>query len=168
MRYHNITSDDMLNGEGIRVVLWLSGCEHKCSHCQNKTTWDYDSGLEFDEEAKKELFDILDKDYIAGVTLSGGDPLHTNNIAGVTKLIDEIKDNFSDKTVWLYTGYTWDEINKENVLKQAIQKVDVLVDGKFDDKLKDSSYHWAGSTNQQVIDINKTKETGEVVLYVHN
>ena len=93
MRYHNITKDDMLNGDGLRVVLWVAGCEHHCPNCQNPVTWDINGGLEFDEAAKKEIFDELEKNYVSGITFSGGDPLHTQNRKDVGAFIEEIKEN---------------------------------------------------------------------------
>jgi anaerobic ribonucleoside-triphosphate reductase activating protein len=104
----------MLNGQGLRVVLWCSGCSHRCPECQNPITWDPDCGLLFDEEAKKEIFEELSKDYISGITFSGGDPLHENNLSEVLSLIKEIKEKFPEKNIWLYTGYTWENIFKEN------------------------------------------------------
>ena len=101
MRYHNITKDDMLNGDGLRVVLWVSGCSHCCEGCQNPVTWDSEGGLPFDAAAKQEVFDELAKDYISGITFSGGDPLFFKNRPDVTELICEIRETFPDKTIWL-------------------------------------------------------------------
>ena len=95
MRYHNITKDDMLNGDGLRVVLWVAGCTHHCKECQNPITWDINGGLEFDEAAKKEIFDELDKSYVSGITFSGGDPLHPQNRQPVYELAKEIKEKYS-------------------------------------------------------------------------
>lgn len=161
MRYHNITKDDMLNGDGLRTVLWLSGCEHKCPGCQNPVTWDINDGLDFDDEAKKELFKYLSFPYISGITFSGGDPLHTKNREEVGALIAEIKQNFPGKTIWLYTGYTFEEIKNLSFIKQ----IDVLVDGRFELNLKDTTLRWKGSSNQRVIDVKKTFETGKIVLH---
>ena len=105
INYHNITHDDMNNGDGLRVVLWLSGCSHHCHNCQNPQTWNPDSGIPFDESAKQEIFNELSKDYISGITFSGGDPLHENNLNGVLELIQQIRISFPEKTIWLYTGY---------------------------------------------------------------
>ena len=110
MRYHNITKDDMLNGDGLRVVLWVAGCEHHCPNCQNPVTWDINGGLEFDEAAKKEIFDELEKNYVSGITFSGGDPLHTQNRKDVGALIEEIKEKFPNKTIWIYSGYDWQDV----------------------------------------------------------
>ena len=148
MNYHNITHDDMSNGDGLRVVLWLAGCEHHCDGCQNPITWNPDDGLRFDDRAKFEIFKELEKEYIAGITFSGGDPLHENNAEGVLKLIKEIRQKFPNKTVWLYTGYKLEELT--GIRKEVAHSCDVVVDGKFVKKLADVNYPWAGSTNQKV------------------
>lgn len=161
MRYHNITKDDMLNGDGLRAVLWLSGCEHGCKGCHNPITWDIDGGIEFDNTARNELFDLLEKDYISGVTLSGGDPLHPKNIQGVSELVSEIKETFPDKTIWLYTGYQWEEV----AVFPFIKDIDVLVDGEFIETLKNEKLHWKGSSNQRVIDVKKSLQEDQVILH---
>ena len=161
MRYHNITTNDMLNGEGLRVVLWLAGCHHQCDGCHNPVTWDDQEALPFDLSAKKELLHELDHDHISGITLSGGDPLYPSSVEEVSALIKDIKKRFINKSIWLYTGYTFEEIQEYPLL----QYVDVLVDGKFDLSLYDSSLHWRGSSNQRIIDIQKTLQQGKVILY---
>lgn len=168
MKYHNITTDDMLNGQGLRVVLWLSGCEHFCDGCQNTITSNYDNGLAFDENAKQELFLELTKNYINGITFSGGDPLYPKNRFLLIELIKEINQKFPQKTIWLYTGYTYEQIINENLLEDCINYVNVIVDGKFDKNLADTTYHWAGSTNQKIIDVKKTLQEGKVTLYESN
>lgn len=160
MRYHNITKDDMLNGDGLRVVLWVAGCEHKCPECQNPITWDICGGIPFDEAAKQEVFDELDKPYISGITFSGGDPLHTQNREDTGKLIEEIKEKYPDKTIWVYTGYEWQDVRN----LPFIDKVDVLVDGRFESALKDVNLPWRGSSNQKVIDVKKSLELSKIVL----
>ena len=111
MRYHNITKADMLNGSGIRVVLWVAGCEHHCKNCHNPITWDPDGGIHFDNAAYEELMAALELDYISGITFSGGDPLHSKNRLKIAKLCHDIKERFPNKTIWIYTGYKWEEIN---------------------------------------------------------
>lgn len=166
MNYHNITKDDMLNGDGLRVVLWLSACNHRCEGCQNPQTWNPCSGVKFDKGAKKELFKQLDKDYISGITFSGGDPLHENNVAEVKSLIEEIKIKYKTKTIWLYTGYTYNDLLCKYPDKYDVVKLcDVLVDGEYIQELTDVNYHWAGSVNQNIIDVKKTLDYNEVVLY---
>lgn len=152
MRYHNITKDDMLNGDGLRVVLWVAGCSHCCKGCQNPMTWDPDGGLEFDEKAKAEIFEQLDKPYIEGITFSGGDPLHGANRDGVKTLMREIKEKYPNKDIWLYTGDSWERIMRYPLL----QYVDVLVDGEFVQDKKDNNLLWKGSSNQRVIDVQAT------------
>lgn len=151
----------MLNGDGLRVVLWVAGCAHACPGCHNPVTWDPEGGLPFDEAARQEIYEELEKDYVSGITFSGGDPLHPANMQGVTELARQIRSDFPDKTIWLYTGSTWDEVRDLEVIRY----VDVLVDGPFREDEKDSTLHWKGSTNQQVIDVQKTLKTGEVVLH---
>ena len=161
MRYHNITKDDMLNGVGLRVVLWVAGCSHCCKECQNPITWDPNGGLEFDEAAKQEIFDELKKDYVHGITFSGGDPLHMNNAFDVAELAKEIRDKFPNKSIWLYTGGMWEDVKNMRV----IPYLDVLIDGEFEVEKKDVNLHWVGSSNQRVIDVQRTLEKGEVVLH---
>lgn len=161
MRYHNITTDDMLNGDGLRTVLWVSGCEHHCPECQNPITWDPECGLEFDEKAEKELFAALDKPYISGVTFSGGDPLYPGNRDCIIELIKKIKHLFPGKNIWLYTGYKWEDI----CTLDGLELIDVLVDGRFEKDLKDVKLHWKGSSNQRVIDVKETLRQGEIVLF---
>ena len=161
MRYHNITKDDMNNGDGLRAVLWLSGCDHCCKECQNPVTWDPNGGLPFDEDAKKELFDVLSKEYISGITLSGGDPLFSGNRYDVTELCKEIRNTFPDKTIWMYTGFLYEDIKGIEVLKY----VDVLVDGPFMVELNDNTLHWVGSSNQRVIDMNRTGKEDKIILH---
>ncbi len=160
MRYHNITTDDMLNGDGLRVVLWVSGCEHNCVGCHNPITHDASCGLEFDAYAYNELIDKLDKDYISGLTLSGGDPLYPLNRECIGELILKIKEKFPKKTIWLYTGYLWEEI----AFLEAVRLCDVVVDGRFEMALADKKLHWRGSKNQRVIDVKKTIAEGKIVL----
>lgn len=178
MNYLKIEHDDVCNGIGIRCTIWFTGCSHKCAGCFNKETWDENSGIEFDIEAKKELFDELSKDYISGITFSGGDPLHENNIIEVNNIIQEIKKQFPNKTIWLYTGYTWEELSPNilikgideestlhNVRANIIKSCDVVVDGPYIDDLRDITLKWRGSSNQRVIDVQKTLQNGEIVLW---
>ncbi len=161
MRYHNITKEDMLNGDGLRVVLWFAGCTHGCRNCQNPITWDPEGGLPFDEDAKAEIFEELEKDYTSGITFSGGDPLYMGTREGLLKLIKEIREKYPKKTIWLYTGYLWEEIRH----LEHIPYLDVVVDGRFVEELKDNNLPWKGSSNQRVIDVKMTLELGKIVLY---
>ena len=161
MQYHNITKDDMLNGDGLRVVLWVAGCTHGCKECQNPVTWDPNGGLLFDERAKEELFEQLEKSYISGITYSGGDPLYVGNREAITALAKEIREMFPEKTQWLYTGYEWNQIQNEAI----IPYLDVVVDGRFEVEQKDTKLHWKGSANQKVIDVQDSLKTGKIVLH---
>ena len=161
MNYHNITKDDMLNGDGLRVVLWTAGCTHHCEGCQNPQTWDVAGGVPFDEDAEKELFDSINHDYISGITFSGGDPLHPFNREEVARLAKKFKELFPKKTAWLYTGFLWEEI-KDTV---DLSNIDILVDGEFKRELNDNNLKWVGSSNQRIIDVQKTLSSGNLVLH---
>ena len=175
MNYHNITYPDMNNGDGLRVVLWLSGCSHHCYNCQNPQTWDVNSGIPFDESAKEELFRELDKDYISGLTLSGGDPLHEANLDGVLDLVNEIRLSLPNKSIWLYSGYDYQKVmrqlpnlaTKENYnmykRQQIIKQCTVMVYGRYIDAQRNPSKKWAGSDNQRVIDIHESLKQGKVI-----
>ena len=161
MRYHNITTDDMLNGDGLRTVLWVAGCEHCCEECQNPVTWDIDGGLPFDKAAEDELFRKLAPDYISGITFSGGDPLHPQNRGEITRLAKKCRERFPEKTIWLYTGYAFEEISGLEIAEYC----DVIVDGRYIKEQRDEKLHWKGSLNQRVIDVRETKRLGKIVLF---
>ena len=193
MNYHNITYPDMLNGDGLRVVLWLSGCSHNCYKCQNPQTHNPSSGILFDEKAEEELFSELGKEYISGLTLTGGDPLHENNLDEVLNLVNKIRLLLPEKTIWLYTGYTltveegldekddfWNDEDDTFTYLQFTPKtgsphdykrriiahsVDVIVDGRYIDSQRDISLKWRGSSNQRCIDVKQTLKKGEIVLW---
>ena len=175
MNYHNITYPDMNNGDGLRVVLWLSACNHHCYNCQNPQTWDVNSGIQFDESAKEELFIELGKDYISGLTLSGGDPLHESNLDGVLDLVNEIRLLFPNKSIWIYSGYRWSEIFNDGVYltrdcagwkrREIVRQCDVMIDGKYIDSLREPQLKWMGSSNQHVINVEKSMIKGEIVLW---
>lgn len=171
--YHQIRTDDMLNGDGLRVVLFLSGCNHHCENCHNIETWDECSGYPLTSEACADIIAELKKDYISGITFSGGDPLHPNNVDLVNSLITYIRSHLPDKTIWLYTGYTLEDICRSaddscsETMKRLniVMSVDVLVDGKFEQALADVNYPWAGSTNQRIIDIPNSLKAQQIILY---
>ena len=162
----------MLNGDGLRVVLWLAGCSHHCQACQNPITWDANDGLIFDEEAKREVFAELEKSWCSGLTLSGGDPLYVGNRKDVSLLVKEIKSKFPDKNIWCYTGYTWEELMKQvkddENLKIILNNVDVLLDGRFVLSLALEKLHYVGSSNQRIIDVRSSLDTGNIDLYIDN
>lgn len=165
MNYHNILHDDMLNGEGLRVVLFVSGCSQHCKSCQNEVTWNKDSGILFDKKAEDELFEALKPNYISGITFSGGHPLEQYNQDEVLRLIKRVRRELPDKNIWLYTGYTWEQI--QTLDKKAFEIVklcDVVADGRFMEELKDNNLHWVGSSNQRVIDVKRTLEQNRIIL----
>lgn len=165
MKYIMIRTDDMLNGQGLRVVLFVSKCSHRCFGCHNPESWKCDSGELFDGTAKLEIFHELEKDYISGLTLSGGDPLHEDNRKDILSLVQEVKCLFPNKNIWLYTGYEYKEILAHSDMVEILQYCDVLVDGKFEQDKADVKYKWAGSTNQRVINVQESLKQNKVVLY---
>ena len=161
MNYHKIEKTSVANGTGIRVVLWVSGCSLHCKGCHNPETWNVHSGKPFDDKAKQELFDALDKPYIQGITFSGGHPLENENITEVYKLCKEIKEKFPTKDIWLYTGWSFEDIHSYLIMKY----IDVLVDGSYIEEQRDLTIKWRGSRNQRVIDVKKTLKENRIVLY---
>lgn len=176
MNYHNIKTDDMLNGDGLRVTCWVSGCDIGCFNCYNPQTWDFNSGIPFTDDTMQEILYDLSKPYIKGCTLSGGHPLAPQNLPQVYEIVKRVKMVFPNKDIWIYTGYTWEDIvEKDRIMKNlkddniseldVAKLCDVLVDGKYIDELRDISLAYRGSSNQRIIDIPKTLEKGEVVLW---
>lgn len=148
MRFHNITYPDVNNGEGCRVTLWVAGCTHHCKGCHNPQTWSFKSGREFTEDIKNKLYNVLKLPYIKGITLSGGDPL--DSFDDIFELVKDIKNSFNDKDIWLFSGYTLEEIQNsdKNII---LEYIDVLVDGEFKEELKDLSLKFRGSSNQRIL-----------------
>lgn len=184
MNYSGISECDVLNGTGFRVVLFVSGCSHRCYNCQNPKTWDKNFGHPFTEKTKQYIFNCLDKDYIDGITITGGDPLYRYNLDEVLKLVQEIRISFPEKTIWLYTGFEWNQIMNmqvmqpifsckdleskiQNILKrqEIIKMCDVLVDGEYIDKQKDLTLKFRGSKNQHVIDVKQSLVQNKMILY---
>ena len=161
MNYMDITKADVLNGIGFRAVLWCSGCSLNCYNCHNPETHNPQSGKKWTLDSEKELFDALDHDYILGITFSGGNPLEYYNIEQITNIAKKIKKLYTEKTQWLYTGYLWEQIKDLEIMKY----IDVVVDGPYIDELKNITLKWRGSSNQRVIDVQKSLKTGEVVLW---
>lgn len=148
MRFHNITYPDVNNGDGCRVTLWVAGCTHHCKGCHNPQTWSFKSGREFTEDIKNKLYNILRLPYIKGITFSGGDPL--DSFEDVFELIKDIKNSFNDKDIWLFSGYTLEDI-KNSEKSVILGYIDVLVDGEFKEELKDLSLKFRGSSNQRIL-----------------
>lgn len=152
MKILNITSPDVNNGTGFRVTLWIAGCSHHCRGCHNPESWDYNQGKPL-REVRKDLFDKLDKSYIQGLTLSGGDPLAQSrrNLLELYFLLRRIKKRFPNKDIWIYSGYTHEEILQDKFKKLVLSQCDVLVDGLYKYALRDTSLPFRGSSNQRII-----------------
>ena len=148
LRFHNITSCDVNNGEGFRVTLWVAGCSHHCKGCQNEQTWSFTGGRAFTDADKQYLFSELSKPYIRGLTLSGGDPL--DSFSDVLALVREVRDAFPTKDIWLYTGYTMGQIESDR-MADILPLLDVVVDGPFILEERDVTLAFRGSRNQRII-----------------
>lgn len=165
MYYSAITNFDMLNGDGVRVVLWTSGCSHHCPGCQNPETQNPNFGEPFSDSVKNSLMNSLEPDYISGLTLSGGDPLFKENRATIKEIVDTFREKFKDtKTIWVWTGFKFEDIKDEPDIKPILEKIDVLVDGPFILSKKVLGLKWKGSSNQRVIDVQKTLQTGKIKI----
>lgn len=161
MNYLSMTKAEVANGYNIRVVLWVSGCEHKCKNCHNPESWDCNSGKPFTEVEFNKLINELSLPYYDGLTLTGGDPLHPKNINDVEKIVIKIKELYPDKTIWCYTGYMYEEIADLNILNY----IDVLIDGEYIEELRDITLAFKGSSNQKVIDVQKSLKENKIILY---
>lgn len=159
MNYMKISKYDIANGDGIRVVLWTTGCNHQCKECHNPETWDESQGIPFTELTMNELLTALDMPYIQGLTLSGGDPLYPNNRGTVLSIIKTVKATYPNKDIWLWTGYLWDEVKDLEIMRY----VDVLIDGPYIASLKNIRLKYRGSSNQRVIDVQKSLLTNIIV-----
>ncbi|AQW88664.1 anaerobic ribonucleotide reductase small subunit [Serratia phage BF] len=150
MNYQTIVKDDLINGTGVRVSLYVSGCSHGCAGCFNESAWDYRSGIPFSTEQINDIRIELSKSYVEGLTLLGGDPLMPKNIDTVLELCRIVKEEFPDKNIWCWTGYTLEQV-LSNHAHDALQYIDVLVDGKFEEELKNLKLSFRGSENQRVL-----------------
>lgn len=150
MNYAKITKHDIANGEGVRVVLWVSGCDHHCKGCHNPETWNPQYGSEFNISTILEILDLLSNDYIKGLTLSGGDPLKKENVPYIYWLVKDVKNKYPNKDIWCWTGYTMNELDNRADVKELLKHIDYIVDGEFIESLKDISLHWRGSSNQRI------------------
>ena len=172
MNYGEIKKTDIADGEGVRVSLFVSGCRRHCKNCFNKVTWDFDYGKPFTEETQKELLEALSPDYIAGLTLLGGDPMEPENQRALLPFVRRVRRELPRKTIWCYTGYTFkdgaleEEQSNCEVTRELISLFDVLVDGRFVEELKDIRLVFHGSSNQRVIDVQRTLSSGNIVLYL--
>ena len=165
MNYHNIKTDDMLNGDGLRVTCWVSGFSIGCFNCYNPQTWDFNSGIPFTDDTMQEILYDLSKPYIKGLTLSGGHPLDPHNALKVLEIVKRVKMVFPNKDIWIYSGYVWEDIIKDETLREILKYTDVLVDGAYVDELRDISLAFRGSSNQRIIDVQKSLAESKIILW---
>ncbi len=163
MRYNKIRKMDISDGPGVRVSVFMQGCVFNCKNCFNPETHDFNGGKEFTDETIEHILDLCDKEFIAGLSILGGEPMHPKNIEGTTKLAESFKKRFPNKTIWVWSGFLFDRDLKD---KEVMKYIDVLVDGQYQDELHDFRLEWRGSSNQRVIDVQKSLKKGEVVLYL--
>lgn len=161
MRYNKIRKMDIADGPGVRVSIFLQGCTFNCKNCFNPETHDFKGGQEFTDETIEEVLNLCDKEFITGLSILGGEPMHPLNIKGTIKLAKAFKERYPEKTIWSWSGFLLDNI----VDKEILNYLDVLVDGQYVDELHNPTLKWCGSENQRVIDVKKTLKKGEVVLY---
>lgn len=170
MRYGEIKNCDIANGEGVRVTLFVSGCTHHCKGCFNPDTWDFDYGMPYTTETEENITDMLRPSYINGLTLLGGEPMEPDNQRALLSLVKRVKLLFPEKDIWCYSGYTFEELTGESRARcectdELLSYIDVLVDGEFVEEKKNISLAFRGSENQRIIDLKKTFEKGDIVIY---
>lgn len=165
MRYAQITSFEVCNGKGAGVSLFTQGCHFKCKGCFNQEAWDFNGGKEWTEEVENKFFELVSKPYIKRVSILGGEPLANENLLDVFNLIKRLKVKFPDKNIWLYTGYTLENILYNPLRKRIVELCDVVVDGRYIDELKDLTLKFAGSKNQRLIDAKKSLKENKIILY---
>lgn len=173
MNYANIKKYDIANGEGVRVSLFVSGCKHYCKGCFNSIAWDFNYGTIFDDEVINEIIIALKPDYINGLTILGGEPLEYENQEDVLKLIKKVKENYNNKDIWVYTGFTYEELKTNPrcntpFIDNILNNVDIIVDGKFEEEKKDISLLFKGSSNQRIIDVKETLKCNNLILHSLN
>ena len=161
MRYHKIRKMDISNGPGVRVSIFMQGCEFHCNNCFNPETWDFKDGEEFNEDTINKVLKLSDKDYIVGLSILGGEPMHPKNIEGTTLLAKAFKEKYPNKNIWVWSGYLFDKDLKD---KEVLKYIDVLVDGRFVESLADPTLKWKGSSNQRVIDVQKSLKNNEICI----
>lgn len=161
MRYNKIRKMDISNGPGVRVSIFMQGCTFNCKNCFNPETHDFNGGKEFTNETIDRIIELASKDYIVGLSILGGEPMHPKNLKGTTELVKKFKETYPNKTIWAWTGFTYDMDLKD---KEIVNYLDVLVDGRFDESLHNPLLKWRGSSNQRVINIKETKKQNKIVL----
>lgn len=161
MRYNKIRKMDISNGPGVRVSIFFQGCTFNCKNCFNPETHDFNGGVEFTDETIEKVLELCDRDYIVGLSVLGGEPMHPVNIEGTTRLAKAFKERYPNKTIWAWTGFTYENYLKD---KEVTQYIDVLVDGQYKEELHNPTLKWKGSSNQRVIDMKKTRLANTVCV----
>ena len=173
MHYGAIKKFDIVNGEGIRTSLFVSGCRNRCKNCFQPQTWAFDYGKPFDESAENEIFSTMDNSSVRGITILGGEPMEPENQRELLPFLQRFKARFPEKSVWLYTGNTYEELTAEvgsnpkaiDITRSLLNLVDILVDGRYVEELKSLGLRFRGSSNQRIIDMKKTRLAGEIVIW---
>ena len=165
MKYAKIRKMDISNGEGVRVSLFVQGCSFHCKNCFNQETWDFNGGKEFTTEEIQKIIELANKDYIAGLSVLGGEPLHNNNVDEVFHIVATFKEKFPNKDIWLWTGFKFEDAIKDSKRKLILRNIDVLIDGQFEEDKKDLNLKFRGSSNQRIIDVPKSLKVHKVIPY---
>lgn len=165
MRYNKIRKMDISNGPGVRISIFIQGCTFNCKNCFNPETHDFNAGKEFNDKTIDRIIELAQPDYIEGLSILGGEPLHPKNLKGTTELAKKFKEVYPNKTIWIWTGFLYDYDLKD---KEIVEYIDVLVDGQFKDELKNPKLQWRGSENQRVIDVKSSLKENKVILWSDN
>ena len=166
MKYAQIREMDVTNGSGIGVALFTQGCPYHCKNCFNPETWDFDKGIDWTEETENNIIELLKPEYITRLSILGGEPLIERNIAPLTALLKRVKSIYPDKQVWLYTGGDFEVL--EGLYEEIFQYIDILIDGRYIDDLRDYKLKWRGSSNQRIIDVQASLKSGDVIFSPEN
>ena len=165
MRYNLIRKMDISNGPGVRVSVFMQGCSFHCKNCFNPETWDFEGGKEFTDETIEKVLELCSKEHVKGLSILGGEPMHPKNIDATTKLAKTFKEKYPNKNLWVWSGF---EFDKDLKGKEVLNYIDVLIDGIYKDELHDPTLKWRGSSNQRVIDVQKSIKEGKVVMLKSN
>ena len=165
MRYNLIRKMDISNGPGVRVSVFMQGCSFHCKNCFNPETWDFEGGKEFTDETIEKVIELCSKEHVKGLSILGGEPMHPKNIDATTKLAKSFKEKYPNKNLWVWSGF---EFDKDLKGKEVLNYIDVLIDGVYKDELHDPTLKWRGSSNQRVIDVQKSIKEGKVVMLKNN
>ena len=165
MNFSGIKNYDVANGEGVRLTLFVSGCRNRCKGCFQPETWDFNYGYEFSPSIQQEIIDMLGSSYIDGLTILGGEPFEPENQAVLLPFIQRVRETYPNKTIWMYSGYLFSQINWLPTGREILKLIDVLVDGRFEQSLASPDLKFRGSSNQRIIDVQKTIKREKIVIY---